>query len=77
MKAQIKSLDTKIHALTSRLGSDVIVNVDRIKNEMNNFFLGWIKMMTVLAIDSKDQEEAGQIFKRELNGLLNETNEEL
>lgn len=77
MKTQIKSLEAKIHAMTGKLGSDVIVNVVRIKNEMNNFFLGWIKMMTVLSIEQKEQEEAKRIFESELNGLLNDNTEEV
>ena len=76
LKTQIKALEAKIQTLTSKLGSDVFVSVAQIKTEMNNFFLGWIKMMTVLSMSKSSQEEADRIFKSELEGLLKENDED-
>ncbi len=76
LKMQIKALEAKIQTLTGKLGSDVFVSVAQIKTEMTNFFLGWIKMMTVLSMSKNSQEEAKRIFENELEGLLKDNDED-
>lgn len=72
MKAQIKGLETNIQTLTDKLGSHVIISVGEIEKEMNNFFLGWIQMMSMLQISQTEQDKAKKIFDSELQGLLTE-----
>ena len=69
LKTNVKALETKINALTQRLGTDIFISIDQIKTEMTNFFLGWIKMMTVLSISVEIQNEAKRVFENELATL--------
>lgn len=55
-----------------KLGHQVFIDYSIIRTEMNNFFAGWIKQMTVLSIEQIKQDEASQIYQNEMTMLLPE-----
>lgn len=65
-------LETKkqVNVLMAKLGHETYIDYHAIKAEMNNFFAGWIKQMTVLEIDKEEQSKARLIFENEINNLI-------
>ena len=54
----------------AKLGHEVYIDYAAIRTEMNNFFAGWIMMMQVLSLERELQDEASQIYKREMASLI-------
>lgn len=60
----------QVNALMAKLGHETYIDYNAIKTEMNNFFAGWIKQMTVLEMSKNDQSNARNIFNNEINNLI-------
>ena len=71
---QISSLKSMISALMAKLGNHVNININAIKQEMTNFFNGWITQMGVLGCCQQDQSLANATFQNTLNAVLNNKN---
>lgn len=70
MQQQETDINNAISRLTSRLGQTILIDYARIRTEMNNFFAGWITMMQVLSISQVNQDNANDIYQREMALLL-------
>ena len=59
-----------IHKLEKEIQTKVFIDMDEIKKEINNFFVGWIKMMNILSKSNEDKNEAKTIYDREISILF-------
>ena len=64
----------EVNSLMAKLGHEVYINFADIRKEMTNFFAGWIKMMQVLSLDKSLQNQATDIYNKEVTTLI--TNQE-
>ena len=64
----------EVNSLMAKLGHEVYINFADIHKEMTNFFAGWIKMMQVLSLDKSLQNQATDIYNKEVTTLI--TNQE-
>lgn len=74
LRQQETEAKTDVKNLMAKLGNKVYIDYASIKTEMNNFFAGWIKMMSVLSIRQDLQNEASAIYEREMNMLIPNNN---
>lgn len=70
MEESIVGLKNKLALLMSKLGHETFIDYAAIRMEMNNFFAGWVKMMTVLSMSEQDQTLAKSIFDAEIQNLI-------
>lgn len=70
MEGTIAGLKNKVSQLMSKLGHETFIDYAAIRTEMNNFFAGWVKMMTVLSMSEQDQTLAKSIFDAEIQNLI-------
>lgn len=56
--------------LTSKIANRELTDDAAIKNEMHNFFAGWVAQMSVLGMGHDDQEQANKTFENTLNSLF-------
>lgn len=70
LKQQESNAQNSIKTLMAKLGHEVYIDYAAIRTEMNNFFAGWIKMMAVLSLTKDLQDEASEIYKREMSLLI-------
>ena len=59
-----------INKLEKEIKTKVFIDMDEIKKEINNFFVGWIKMMNILSKSNEDKNEAKTIYDREISILF-------
>ena len=70
LRKQESDARNSIQQLMGRLGDRIVIDYSSIRTEMNNFFAGWLKQMQVLSIGNDIQEEASEIYKREMAVLI-------
>lgn len=73
--SQITDLKNSISKLMAKLGNHVNIQVSAIKQEMTNFFNGWITQMGVLGCSEQDCSIANATFQNTLKTLLNNKND--
>ena len=71
---QITSLKNAIGGLMSKLSNHININLNAIKQEMTNFFNGWITQMGVLGCNQQEQSMANATFQNTLNTLIDNKN---
>lgn len=71
---QINALKSTIGGLMAKLSNHVNINFNVIKQEMTNFYNGWITQMGVLGCSQQEQSLANATFQNTLNTLINNNN---
>ena len=71
---QITEMKNSITKLMAKLGNHVNIQVSAIKQEMTNFFNGWITQMGVLGCREQDCSIANATFQNTLNSLFDNKN---
>lgn len=69
-KQKIIDEESIIRKLEKEIQTKVFIDMDEIKKEINNFFVGWIKMMNILSKSNEDKNEAKMIYDREISTLF-------
>lgn len=69
-KQKIIDEESIIRKLEKEIQTKVFIDMDEIKKEINNFFVGWIKMMNILSKSNEDKNEANMIYNREISTLF-------
>lgn len=67
---QITVLKNEIIGLMAKLSNHVNINYNIIKQEMTNFFNGWITQMGVMGCNQQDQSLANVAFQNALKALI-------
>ena len=74
---EIKALDLEISKISNligelmkKLGNEAYIDYASVKQEMNNFFVGWASQMQMLSIPLAIQNEAKEIFDREMSTII-------
>lgn len=67
---QITTLKNEIGGLMAKLSNYVNIDYNIIKQEMTNFFNGWITQMGVMGCDQQDQSLANVAFQNALKTLI-------
>ncbi|MBD5345061.1 MAG: hypothetical protein HDR90_08805 [Bacteroides sp.] len=71
-KGRISANNHKIESLTQALASSKQFNPHIIRTALNDFFAGWLTMMSTLNRSSADQETAKQVYNDAINNLFTE-----
>ena len=71
---QINNCKNSISSLTAKLSDHVNIDFNIIKQEMTNFYNGWITQMGVLGCSQHDQSIANATFQNTLNSLIPKNN---
>ena len=74
LNKQISSCKNSVSSLMAKLSNNVNVSFSAIKQEMTNFYNGWITQMGVLGCSQQDQSVANATFQNTLNSLTNDNN---
>lgn len=74
LNKQINSCKNSVSSLMAKLSNNVNVSFSAIKQEMTNFYNGWITQMGVLGCSQQDQSIANATFQNTLNSLTNDNN---
>ncbi len=74
LNIEIANLNNIINELMRRLGNEAYIDYASVKQEMNNFFVGWASQMQMLSIPLTTQNEAKEIFDREMSTLIPQNN---
>jgi len=67
---EISKINNIIGELMKRLGNEAYIDYASVKQEMNNFFVGWASQMQMLSISLAIQNEAKEIFNREMSTII-------
>ena len=67
---EISKINKVIGELMKRLGNEAYIDYASVKQEMNNFFVGWASQMQMLSIPLAVQNEAKEIFNREMSTII-------
>lgn len=71
---QISNCKNSVSSLMAKLSNNVHINFNVIRQEMTNFYNGWITQMGVLGCSQQDQSIANATFQNTLNSLTNDNN---
>lgn len=71
---QISSCKKSINSLIAKLSNEIQIDFNIIKQEMTNFYNGWITQMGVLGCSQQDQSVANATFQNALNSLIGNKN---
>lgn len=71
---QITNNKNSISNLMTKLSKHVTIDFNIIKQEMTNFYNGWITQMGVLGCNQQEQSIANATFQNTLNSLINNNN---
>lgn len=71
LNAEIANHKNEIAALTAKINSGTIIDMAAIRQDMTDFFAGWVAQMNVLSKSDTEQHQANQIFDDALTSLLN------
>ena len=63
-------IEDDVRRLMTRLGNEAYIDYSSIRQEMTEFFSGWITMMQVLQINEDTQNQARGIFDNEILSLI-------
>ena len=74
LNKQIKGCKDSVSNLMIKLSNNVHINFNVIRQEMTNFYNGWITQMGVLGCSQQDQSIANATFQNTLNSLTNDNN---
>ena len=71
---QISNCKNSVSSLMAKLSNNVHINFNVIRQEMTNFYNGWITQMGVLGCSQQNQSIANATFQNTLNSLTNDNN---
>lgn len=71
LNAEIATHRNEIAGLTAKINNETIIDMAAIRQDMTEFFAGWVAQMNVLSIGDTEQHQANQIFNNTLASLLN------
>lgn len=74
LNIEISKINNLISELMKRLGNEAYIDYASVKEEMNNFFVGWVSQMQMLSIPITTQEEAKKIFNVAMSALIPQNN---